>query len=531
MIYSQQQLDIINSKDRRVMVNSVAGSGKTTTIKGIVNRAISSGVPPNEILVCTFTRKMAKELQDSNRRISWCDTIHGISMRIVDEHKEDAGYQRMVLIDEVEDREIIKNTISRNYLKITQRAAAEVLQEYCNTGKMPDSNKQGEIFLKAYLREIRSRDFITYGLLEYYAKLILSKHPEIGFRLVVVDEYQDTSCIENDLINLLAKDRLIVVGDVMQSIYGFRGADVGNMARMDTDIVYQMNKSYRVPANISDLANRLIEQNDMGYKLRIKSHTEGGTLRVVENMGAQTLYDEIELALKFYSPGEIYILTRTNRQIDYITHEMPGIPVDKELSAVKNMKYLSYLDAAFKAYYNGYYNYGLVRLLRLLDYRDAQIIAWENSGKNIYSMVKNDPMLKEFNAIMTNSQEFMGKVESILPLFEKRRGEYDTMMVKVLPYLEGINSPLDYMEWYLNMSVADFMPKDKIAVITVHMAKGMETQAVLIPFVEDGLFPNSRSSYQEELRLFYVAVTRAREYLSIMHRESTFLEVKDGKKT
>lgn len=523
--YSEQQMDIINSSARRIVVNSVAGSGKTTTIKAIIKKAISRGIKTDKIMVCTFTRKMAKELRDKNKRILWCDTIHGIALRIVESHKQDVGYNRMILIDDIEDSDILKSTLDRNGIKMTQKRARELIDGYCSAGDINGSCKLDNIFLKTYIRTLREREFITYGLIEYYAKEILLKHPEIGFDLVVVDEYQDTSCIENDIINMLAKDKLIVVGDVMQSIYGFRGANPDNIVNIESDISYQMNTSYRVPSKIATVANNIIDMNTFNYRLHIDSKNEGGTVRIVQNRGIETLAEEIEIALKLYNPQDIFILTRTNRQIQYILSQLENIPVDRELSAVKNMKYLSYLNIAFTAYYNGYYNYGMTRLLRLFDYRDADIIAWESSGCRIHSKVKNDLAFKEFHSVMTSDRlTFMQRAENLLMMFEKQRGEYDHMMVKVLPYLDDIRSPVDYMEWYKDMSVADFMPKDKIAVITAHTAKGMENEAVLIPFVEDGTFPNTRASLQEELRLFYVAVTRAKSYLSIMQRDSVFFK-------
>jgi len=523
MEYSAQQLEIINTPHRRILVNSVAGSGKTTTIRAVINKELSCGVSPDNIMICTFTRKMARELKLINSRIKWCDTIHGIAARIVEKYKNRIGYGDVILIDDVEDNEIIRKTISRNALKITFTRAEELIREYCNTGNVPMAKKKEELFIRIYLRELRNADMITYNLLEYYANAVLDQVPEFGFDVVVVDEYQDTSVLENALINKLAKNKLVAVGDVMQSIYAFRGTTIDNMLNLPVDHEHNMSTTYRVPGNISEYANTLIEKNDFGYNLVMDSKKDGGVLDIVNDIRTETIDAKLRELLKMYAPQDIYVLTRTNRQISYLVETLVDLPIDKELSSVKNMKYLDYLNIACRAYYNGYYNYGMIRLLRLFDYRDKDLMAMELSGKRIYDFVKNNPEIREFNNVMNSSTPFIDKARTILPMFEKRRGEYDTMMVKVLPYIEYIETPIDYMEWYDTASSADFMPPDKIAIITCHMAKGMENKAIVIPYVEEGTFPNSRASYQEELRLFYVAVTRAMEHLVILHNDSVFV--------
>lgn len=524
MIYSKEQLRIINSKAKTIMVNSVAGSGKTTTINAVIRKAISSGIKPKDMLVCTFTRKMASELKASNPRLEWCDTIHGAALKIVDAHRKDVGYvRRMILISDLEDREIIRTTIERNGFKSTLSGAMEAVADYCSHGEIDRVGHKHRIFVQTYLRELRSRDFVTYGLIEYYASIVIERHPEIKFDLVIVDEYQDTSDLESKILRMLCRDRMIVVGDVMQSIYGFRGANIGNMTSMTADEVHNMSQSYRLPSKVATLANKLIAMNSFGYDMKIIPNSSEGVLREVEENDIIALDGELKDALKIYSPEDIYILTRTNSQIKYIVESLYDAPIDKELSAAKNMLYLSYLDIACTAYYNGYYNYGLTRLLRLFDYRDRDIVAYEIAGGEIYSKVKNDLPVKQFDNIMKRDAPFIEKAETMLPMFEKRRGEYDTMMVRVLPYIEHIKTDAEFMEWYRNVSEADFMPKDKVAVLTVHQAKGMENKAILLPFISDGVFPNHRACFQEELRLFYVAATRAKEYLSIMHDRSVFM--------
>ncbi|MDP3013132.1 MAG: ATP-dependent helicase, partial [Candidatus Subteraquimicrobiales bacterium] len=348
--------------------------------------------------------------------------------------------------------------------------------------------------------------------------------PDIGFDVVIIDEYQDTSEIENSIIAKLAKDKLVVVGDVMQSIYGFRGATIQNMVNIQVDKRYSMSKSFRVPDNIVALANKLIAKNDFNYDLVMNAANPGGALRIVNDTGDEALMAELDMLLTAYPPEDIFILTRTNRQVGRLLYILDSYPIDKEMAAVKNMKYLTYLDIACTAFFNGYYNHSLIRLLRLFDYRDADLIKLEMLGGNIYERVKNDAALRRFDEVMQRKTPFRKQAETLLPLFEKQRGEYDMFMTRVLPYLDGIESAPEFMEWYRDASAADFMPKDKIAVITVHMAKGMENNAILIPGVEDGVFPNHRASFQEELRLFYVAVTRAKKHLSIMHDKSVFLE-------
>lgn len=524
MKYSDEQIRIINSRDKTILVHAVAGSGKTTTIKGIIKKAIAKGVKINRILACTFTRKMAKELKESNKRLEWVDTIHGICFRIVEAHKASLGYERIILMDNFEDEETIKVVISRNNFKLTQRHARMIIDGYSATGKIEQHKKSDEIFLKTYLRELRENDLITYGLIELYGYQILQRNPDIGFDLVIVDEYQDTTRLEADILRMLAKDRMIVVGDTMQSIYGFRGADLHNIVNIKVDQVYNMNHSYRLPDQVAAFANHLILQSEFGYDMAIESNGSNGKVELINDVSHEAVHDSVERLLDTYEPQQIYVLTRTNRQIKYLLDILDDLPVDKELSAIRNMKYLSYLDIACGAYYNGYYDRGMIRLLRLFDYRDAQLIALERDSRRIYDNVKNDIAIKEYDAVMRRNIPFREKAEVLLPMFEKQRGEYDQFMSRVLPYLDHIETDADYMAWYQDMSVADFMPQNKIAVITTHTAKGMENDAIVVPFVMEGVFPNNRSDTQEELRLFYVACTRVRKHLVVHYRNSIFIK-------
>lgn len=524
MRYSKQQLEIIKSKEKRVLVHAVAGSGKTTTIKGLIRSAISSGTPVNRILACTFTRKMARELREANPRLSWCDTIHGVCLRIVEAHHKSIGYEYLMLIDDVEDADLIKKCIRRSATGLTQKRAREIIDTYCDTGEFPKRRKVEEIFLKTYLREIKEENMITYGLMIYYAREILKDNPDIGFDLVVVDEYQDTSKAEMEILEMLAKNRLIMVGDAMQGIYSFRGATIDNIYNCSPDRTYSMTYSYRVDRSIAELANRIIDMNDFGYDAKIESKVDSGRLTLIEDTDLGIVRSSLESMLTRHEPQDIFVLTRTNYEIKTLIEVFDGLPVDKDMSAIKNMKYLSYLDVATRAYYNNYYNYGMIRLLRLFDYRDAQLIALENSGKRIYDLVKDDIPVREFNAIMRREAPFIDKVKAMLPMFEKHRGEYDHFMVKVLPYVEDIRDDLDFMSWYGEISAADFMPEDKVAVITAHMSKGMEADAVMLPFIRDGSFPHSRGDIQEELRLMYVAFTRAKHELVIHHSSSSIID-------
>ena len=523
MKYSAEQLRIINAKEDVILVHAVAGAGKTTTIKGIIKKAIAKGVKTDKIMACTFTRKMAKELKDGNKRLDWVDTIHGICFRIVDAHKESLGYKRITLIDEHEDNETIKSIISRNNFKISQTGARTIIDHYSNTGEMPKDKKANEIFLKAYLRELRESDLITYGLIELYGYIVLQSNHDIGFDLVIVDEYQDTTTLEANIVRLLAKKRLIVVGDMMQSIYGFRGSNLHNIECLPNATEHNMSHSYRLPESIASFANHLILGNNFGYSMSIEPNGKKGKVELINDITSESVRDSVERLLESYEPQQIYILTRTNRQISSLMDILDGLPIDKDLSAIRNMKYLSYLDIACGAYYNNFYDRGMIRLLRLFDYRDAQLIALERDKKKIFENVKNDIPVKEFVAIMRRDIPFRNKAEVLLPMFEKQRGEYDHFMSRVLPYLDNIESDIDYIQWYQDMSVADFMPQEKIAIITAHTSKGMENDVIVIPSITDGTFPNSRASTQEELRLFYVACTRAREHLVVHYKNSMFI--------
>ena len=402
-------------------------------------------------------------------------------------------------------------------------------------------------------------------VLEYYAN---------KFKYILVDEYQDTNKAQFTLITLLAATHgnITVVGDNDQGIYSFRGADISNILNFEKDFpgtkIIKLEQNYRCTKNILNVANAVIKNNPTKYKKELWTENEEGTL--VTGYRADNEYDEARYVVtqiehikymdKKMNYSDFTVLYRMNaqsRSIEEILNR-EGIPY-KIIGGLKFYERKEIKDAIayLRLIYNQNDNMSLKRIINepkrgigKTSLEKVQEMS-EQTGKSMYEIIKN---ASEFglNRVYLNSRDFVNQIEGLIrkkdeltvsellkltlnvtgytkALENENTIEAETRIENLEELLtvamefekeEAENSLAEFLEGITLSSDADEVDEnqDKVTLMTLHSAKGLEFPVVFLVGMEEGIFPGYKSiqeeaELEEERRLCYVGMTRAKQNL------------------
>jgi DNA helicase-2/ATP-dependent DNA helicase PcrA len=422
--------------------------------------------------------------------------------------------------------------------------------------------------------------YLTVDVLERFPEA--RERWQTSFRYVLVDEYQDTNHAQYRLLQLLADPHrnVFAVGDPDQAIYGFRGADIRNVLEFERDFpgarTIALEQNYRSTNNILEAANGVIRQNRERKQKNLWSDLgDGERVRVVEveDEHAEARYVAAEIALlveEGFSGSEVAVFYRTNAQSRVledvlvrqgVAYQVIGGPRFYERAEIKDLvAYLQVLD-------NPYDAVALLRianrprrgigdstLARLLTYADAQSISlWEATDHADAAGVGTAPQ-KALASFRTTIQSLMSAAQE-LPVPElvervlERSGYLEALEAERTIEAQGRSENLqelvslarEWLEQAAEPSLSAFLQEvslysdqdairgdgSLVTLMTLHNAKGLEFRAVYMIGMEEGIFPHSRSieeqSLEEERRLCYVGMTRAKEQLALLHASSRML--------
>ncbi|MCE2397798.1 MAG: UvrD-helicase domain-containing protein [Gemmatimonadetes bacterium] len=358
ILLNPEQREAVDHFEGPCLVLAGAGSGKTRVLTTRVGRLIlEHGVPPDRILAVTFTNKAAGEMRSrvaamlgSEPRGIWISTFHAFGARLLRRHAPERGWTRAFAIRDAEQslREIRKAQISvdvdpqryapRAVREAISRAknelvAAEAFAKRHGEDRNPLLRRVARVY-PVYQRALKGQDAMDFDdLLVEPVRLLEADdhwrdHYRDAFAFILVDEYQDTNRAQFRLLELLAGERgnLMVVGDDDQSIYGWRGADVGNILSFERKYagarVVRLERNYRSSGRILDAANRVIRQNLHRKEKTMRPHRGGGPPVTLLEAGSEreesrwivaeidrTMLDRPELG-----HGDFAVLYRTNAQ-------------------------------------------------------------------------------------------------------------------------------------------------------------------------------------------------------------------------
>ncbi len=588
-----------------LLILAGAGSGKTRVLTGRIAHLVRErGVAPEQILAFTFTNKAAREMR--SRAVAllggddlkvWLGTFHGTCVRILRRHAEALGYPRSFVIYDTDDQRSLLRTLLRDAgaddKRLTPAGAGSRISrlknegippaEYAKTAFIPVDRKLAEVY-ERYEKGLRDRAAMDFDDLLLYTVRLFDLDEGVHrlyasrFRHVLVDEYQDTNAVQFELIERLSRlhRNLTVVGDDDQSIYGWRGADVGNILSFEKRFpdahVLRLTQNYRSTQTILRAANGVVRHNTARKEKELWTENAAGdplTIHVLPDEEAEgekvvsVLLEERRRQER--SNKDFVVLYRTNAQSRAVENAFrrSGIPYQLtggvsfyERREVKDV--LAYLRALVQPR-------DAVSWYRILNVptrgigkttvERLQAFA-EEKGLTVPDALVH-PALADAAGVPA-AKKLAGVAalfESMRPLLERTAPAVVAEVVAAVRYREYLleESPSEAEERIENVeeliagaeayarraddpSVGGFLAEvalltdvdlwdeteDTVNLMTIHSAKGLEFPVVLVAGMEEGLLPHASaldepSELEEERRLFYVALTRARERVHLFH--------------
>ena len=611
---SQMYLDDLNHEQRQavetingpVLMLAGAGTGKTRALTTrIVHILNLRKARPNEILAVTFTNKAAREMKnrikfnigDVIEGMTWIGTFHSICVKMLRSNAELVGLKSNFTILDTDDQlRLLKQLIQAENIdekRWPPRLLAHLIDSWKNKALRPDNiptneaslfNGRGVELYSFYQQRLKSLNAADFGDLLLHVVTILQNNSDIlaryqrQFRYILVDEYQDTNIAQYLWLRLLASSHqnICCVGDDDQSIYGWRGAEVGNILKFENDFknstVIRLEQNYRSTEHILGAASHLIHGNKERLEKTLWTDQSGGNkVKLIGHWDgdeeARWIGDEIEAAelgnssKDSVSPENIAILVRASHQMRafedrFMTIGLPyrviGGPRFYERAEIRDAM------AYFRAAISKEDGLALQRIInkpkRGIGDKAQQKINLEARNNNISlldaakSLCEKEELSgrakKELKILLAQLDRWhrisLDKTFNHIELAEiilEESGYTDMWgnektpdapgrlenlkeLVKALDQFENLQGFLEHVSLIMENETDDNALK--VSIMTLHGSKGLEFKHIYLPGWEDGLFPSQRSmdesgkfGLEEERRLAYVGITRAEELCTI----------------
>lgn len=591
---NNEQLEAVLSNDNEIMLVAGAGTGKTNTIvKKIIYLIKEQRVIPYNILAVTFTNKAVREIRErvnnslcTNHSGVVVNTFHQLAKSILD--KDDnyqlLGYRSLKILEDEGREKILDKIIKFNdmYNRVNEfnKTIKGLLIDFNakkNNRYIESSNKEYEELFKqlyyAYVLEVFANGYIELDDLVNLVIVLLERYPEIrkevssAFDYIFVDEYQDVNKEQYKLIKLLKnKNKVLIVGDEDQAIYGWRGSNSKYFRDFQSEYpdcrVIKLERNYRSTQQILNLADGFIKQNKNRIDKTLKSDKIGVLPDIQEIISKENqiefLFDQIQKLGS--NKNDIAILIR-NRDFDYLS--------DLKLKFVKNdigytmvgefpllkRKIIKDLMAVLKFLITDTDNISLSRIIKNMKlglgeqfYNKIEEISVEENIKSYYHIMKNHEKYADLKRYSSKIESFIEKFKdynmekSFVIIIEKVVEEFfDEVILSEYHYLQEfireanryyekngymtLTEYLDYIQYFKDTGKAD-----KVQIMTMHASKGLEYKNVFVVNLHEKYPMLNKANYEkldkndlagiqvieEERRLLYVAMTRAKERLFLL---------------
>ncbi|WP_297574593.1 UvrD-helicase domain-containing protein [uncultured Deefgea sp.] len=596
-----QQAAAVELPAEHALILAGAGSGKTSVLTTRIAWLLSTGqISPSGLLAVTFTNKSAKEMLSRitamlplNPRGLWVGTFHGLCNRMLRLHHRDAGLpEAFAILDQSEQLSAIKRVLKLLTLDDDQYPPRTV-QQYINGHKengrraadveaWDDYSRQLKLAYEEYEKQCNREGVADFSELLLRCYELLSYKPEIRahyqqrFSHILVDEFQDTNRLQYAWLKLLAgqNSAIFAVGDDDQSIYAFRGANVGNMIDFQSDFlvkhVIRLEQNYRSHGNILDAANAVISHNTQRLGKELWTQASAGELiRVFEASSdfeeAQFIVEEAQALIRDgMAASEIAILYRSNAQSRIIEHALFSAGVAYRVYGGLRFferQEIKHALAYLRLMANPSDDNALLRVInfptRGIGARSVEAMVekarlegcslWQAAcmgaaGRGAAALGKFvgiiDAMRNQIAGLaMTDVVQVMLELSGLLAHYQKDKDGEE----RVANLAELVNAAATFISEdennliaflsHASLEAGDHQAgehEEALQLMTVHAAKGLEFNAVFLSGLEEGLFPHENSSkdqasVEEERRLMYVAITRARQRLYLTLAQSRML--------
>jgi len=641
---NSEQYAAATSTHTQNLIIASAGTGKTSTIVGRIGHLLANGVKPEEILLLTFTNKAAAEMIERvaeyfGKEIATkidAGTFHAVSYRWLKKHD-----QKVVLKQQRELKTLFRSVFEkRSFMHINAEMTQyggnylyDVYSFYQNTELQRDFESwliekypEHELFAMIYADIVDEFESLKkeYGFVNFNDLLLnfreICKTKDLGYKEVLVDEYQDTNALQGTLIDAMKPPSLFCVGDYDQSIYAFNGADISIIGSFSTKFphakVHTLTKNYRSTMPILSLATKVIEHNDRIYPKKLEvtrnaqaqspklltydelfdqyhamaaqirdSQTPREEIAVIfrnnssadgievglrelgiacKRKGGTSFFDsrEVKAVLDLYTllinesdmmafihlfefargissamAKEMYLALKTlgHSSIFYglyapdasihnpfekrkVSHQLGLFDEFLELGAVGKFARLGFEEKFMKNQILKHPKLTKEGAIFLHDfyllYRDLKGV---KQPRTIVKKIAESSLYKYISDTLASKRAMLkdGRID------EKQKTEALSRIARKMVLLEELSKPYSEHERFLNAMIlgsSDLTQGEGVNLLSVHAFKGLEYKEVYVVDLMDGRFPNRKlmqrgGSLDEERRLFYVAVTRAKDIL------------------
>lgn len=623
---NRQQREAVLWLDSPQLVIAGAGSGKTRVLTYKIIHLLAKGYKPWRIMALTFTNKAAREMReridalvgDEVSKRLWMGTFHSIFLRILRSHSEKIGYRKDFTIYDADDSKALVKTI------IKEMNLDDKIYKVSSVLGAISGAKNALISPVAYAadKDIRDQDFrsrrplihriydtyqrrcymanvMDFDDILFFTNMLLRDCPEIlnhyreYFQYILVDEYQDTNFAQHAIIRRLTENQtnLSVVGDDAQSIYSFRGANIGNILNMQNvypDLrIFKLEQNYRSTKTIIEAANSLISKNTRQIPKQIFSKNEDG--KPIEIIKSYSDFEEgylianriSQMKLSSHDSYSDYaILYRTNAQSRTLEESLRKRNIPYRIYGALSFyqrKEIKDAIAYFRLVVNPSDEEAFRRIINypargIGETTVSKISDAATIGSTSLWNVINDPSTYSLNVNSGTRRKLEGFANLIREFIEANSGgmnayELGELIIRKTQILsillsdrtpesisrqENLQELLNGLRTFVqnrleegeteSISMSDFLSEvslatdfdrnenndgEAVSLMTVHSAKGLEFKNVCIVGVEEDLFPAMLSTMsfddiEEERRLLYVAITRAKKQCILSYAASRY---------
>lgn len=616
IVPSPLDLSTLNPEQRRavehgtgpLLIFAGAGSGKTRVITYRIARLIESGVPPYRILAVTFTNKAAREMKERVQQLVgeeiarslWIGTFHAICSRLLRIDGKAIGISpQFVVYDDGDQMSMVKQILIQKNIDPKTIQPRAVLNEISHAKEQLLSpaeykSKTLNFFEKTvaeiypiYQERLQAANALDFDDILLYTVRLLQQSPQVRekyserFLHVLVDEYQDVNLAQYTIVQLLGArhNSITVVGDDDQSIYAWRGADVGLIRQFGSDhpdaVIIKLEQNYRSTARILNAAYDVIKQNrdrtdkrlwtDQGEGARV-TVTQAGSERDEAMLAVEVIRRDVGTGRRHFR--DFAVLYRTNAQsrvveeamiTSRLPHQLIGGQRFYERKEIKDiMSYLRLVlneadDISFRRIINNpTRGIGPSAVDAASEFasshRQSLMAAMRTQDVQARLSRKASGAFLGFAEVIDHARE-LSEAGPVTPVVKKVLEDSGYLRLLKEEHSEEAADRLGNLQELINVaaefdaasddpSLAEFLEGaalaadvdsldgaeagDAVTLMTLHSAKGLEFPVVFLVGLEEGIFPHSRSlgndeELQEERRLAYVGMTRAREELHLTH--------------
>jgi len=597
------QLEAVEATDGPVLVLAGAGTGKTRVLTTRLAHILMQGkTSTHNMLAVTFTNKAAREMRERLEKMlgqavegMWLGTFHNLCVRIVRRNPEVVGLtSNFTILDSDDQIRLVKQVLELHNIdpkRWPAKMILSVIQRYKDKAQTPADLSADDVgdfangkllaIYEDYQQRLRTLNSCDFGDLILHALTIFKKQPEVlaqyqeKFQYILVDEYQDTNVAQYLWLRLLAQSHrnICCVGDDDQSIYSWRGAEVGNILRFEEDFpgakTVRLEQNYRSTSNILGAASGLISHNSSRLGKTLWTDQEAPYDQKVQVRGlwdgqeeARFVGEEMEsLQRKGFNLKEMAVLVRAGFQTREFEERLLKIGVPyKVIGGARFYERMEIRDAmaylrmvaqphdgmAFERIVNTpKRSFGNASLQILHNISREQGIsmfdaAWQavqsdvlgNKARNSLHNLLNDfarwqqiaqtTPHSELAQIVLDESGYTAMWQNDKSPESPGRLENLKELINAMEEFENLAGFLEHVS--LVMDLAENETDDMVSLMTLHAAKGLEFDVVFLPGWEEGVFPNQRSmdesgnaALEEERRLAYVGITRAKKRLFISY--------------